>query len=285
MSKFTKDDIIYTSDSEVKRFSHLIKNMVIDLISAKQLAYTLMTRDIKAQYRQSALGIIWAFIPAIATALTFTLASQSRLINLGTTNIPYPAYIIFSTALWQTFTEAVLGPINGVTAAKDILSKIKFPREALILAKLGEVIFNFGIKLILIIGVFIWYGLPVNVLTILAPFAVLNLILFGFGIGMLLAPLNVLYSDISKGITILLGFGLFLTPVVFPMPEGNGVFAQIVRMNPITYLLLGIRELTLNGNLVNSFVYTGITVFNIFLLLLSWLFYRLSMPFIVERAS
>ena len=285
MDKSAENTITYSSDSEIKHFSHLIKNMINELISSRQLAYTLMTRDIKAQYRQSALGIIWAFIPAIATALTFTLASQSRLINLGTTNIPYPAYIIFSTALWQTFTEAVLGPINGVTAAKDILSKIKFPREALVLAKLGEVIFNFGIKLILIIGVFIWYGLPVNALIVLAPFAVLNLILFGIGIGMLLAPLNVLYMDISRGVTILLGFGLFLTPVVFPMPEGNGIFAQIVRMNPITYLLVGIRELTLNGTLINNFVYTSITTFNIILLFLSWLFYRLSMPFIVERAS
>jgi len=285
MSKTIEETIVYSSESEVKRLPHLFKNMIRDLIASRQLAYTLMTRDIKAQYRQSLLGIIWAFIPAIVTAATFTLASQSKLINLGTPDIPYPAYIIFSTSLWQTFSESLLAPINGVGAAKDILAKIKFPREALILARLGEVIFNFGIKLILIIAVFIWYGLPVSAMIVFAPLAILNLILFGIGIGMLLAPLNVLYSDISRGVGIILGFGLFLTPVVFPMPEGDGFFAEIVRLNPVTYLLVGIRELTLHGTLLNSSVYFGITAFNIILLLISWFFYRLSMPFIIERAS
>lgn len=285
MSKSIENTVVYSSDSEVKRLSFLLKNMISDLMASRQLAYTLMTRDIKAQYRQSLLGFIWAFIPAIVTAATFTLASQSKLINLGTTDIPYPAYIIFSTALWQTFSESLLSPINGVIAAKDILSKIKFPREAIILARIGEVIFNFGIKLILIIGVFIWYGLPISPLAVFAPFAVLNLIIFGTGLGMLLAPLNVLYSDISRGVAIIMGFALFLTPVVFPMPEGNGFFATIVRYNPVTYLLVGIREITLNGTLVNNKVYIALTVFNIFLFFISWLFYRLSMPFIIERAS
>jgi lipopolysaccharide transport system permease protein len=248
MSKSIENTVVYSSDSEVKRLSFLLKNMISDLIASRQLAYTLMTRDIKAQYRQSLLGIIWAFIPAIVTAATFTLASQSKLINLGTTDIPYPAYIIFSTALWQTFSESLLSPINGVIAAKDILSKIKFPREAIILARIGEVI-------------------------------------FGTGLGMLLAPLNVLYSDISRGVAIMMGFALFLTPVVFPMPEGDGFFATIVHYNPVTYFLVGIRELTLNGTLVYNTVYIALTAFNIILFFLSWLFYRLSMPFIIERAS
>jgi len=259
--------------------------MFRDLFASRQLAYTLMSRDIKAQYRQSILGIIWAFIPAIVTAATFTLASQSKLINLGTTAIPYPAYIIFSTTLWQTFSEALMGPMSGVNAAKDILAKINFPRESLILARLGEVLFNFGIKLILIIAVFIWYRLPINAMVIFAPFAVLNLILFGTGIGMLLAPLNALYTDISRGVGVILGFGLFLTPVVFPMPKGNGIFANIVQSNPVTHLLVGVRELTLNGTLLNNSAYLLITIFTIVLLFLGWLFYRLSMPFIIERAS
>jgi lipopolysaccharide transport system permease protein len=278
-------EIIYTSQSELKRFPFLLKSMLKDLISSYQLAFILVSRDIKAQYRQSMLGIIWAFIPSIITAITFTVASNQNILNIAKPDIPYPAYIIFSMTLWQTFSSSLTAPMYGLSSAGDILSKINFPREAIIVAKFGDVIFNFSIKLILIILVFVWYGLPISIMTVFAPFAVLNLILFGFGLGMVLAPLNALYHDIGRAVGIALGFGIFLTPVVFPMPEGNGIFATVVQLNPITHLLVGIRELTLYGNLFNNSIYMVVTAFNIILFFFSWLFFRLSIPFIIERSS
>ncbi|MBR8826537.1 MAG: hypothetical protein DSM107014_01300 [Gomphosphaeria aponina SAG 52.96 = DSM 107014] len=50
--------------------------------------------------------------------------------------------------------------------------------------------------------------------------------------GLLLAPLGVLYQDVSRGLTMLTGV-LFLTPVVFPVPE-QGLFAILVKLNPVT---------------------------------------------------
>ena len=97
----------------------------------------------------------------------------------------------------------------------------------MIVAKLGEVFFNFGIKLILIVGLFIWYKIPVTWSIILAPVALIHLVLLGTFIGLLLAPMGALYQDVSKGLTLVTGFWLFLTPVVYPVPS-NGVFGSIV---------------------------------------------------------
>ena len=108
-----------------------------DLLASRELAWRLMVRDIKAQYRQSFLGIFWAFIPPIVTAVGFTMASDAKVLNVGVTDLPYPAYVMFSMTLWQTFVEALNSPIQAVNAAKSMLAKINFPREAIILAKLG----------------------------------------------------------------------------------------------------------------------------------------------------
>ena len=51
----------------------------------------------------------------------------------------------------------------------------------------------------------------------------MTLIAFGFFLGALLAPLGALYNDISKGLTVIMGFWLFLTPVVYP-PTDNRAF-------------------------------------------------------------
>jgi lipopolysaccharide transport system permease protein len=149
-------EVIYTPESQLRRPIDLFKQMWRDLLASRELAWRLMVRDIKAQYRQSFLGIVWAFLPPIVMAVGFTLANDANVINVGETDIPYPAYVMFSTALWQTFVEALNGPVQAVTVAKPMLARVNFPRESLILAKVGEVFFNFAIKLILIVGLYVW---------------------------------------------------------------------------------------------------------------------------------
>jgi len=258
--------------------------MYRDLLASRELAWRLLVRDISAQYRQSFLGIFWAFIPPIITAASFTLAKSNGLINVGNTDLPYPAYVMFSMTLWQTFTEALNAPIQGVASAKPMLARINFPREALILAKLGEVFFNFSIKLLLIVGLFVWFHISITWSIILAPIALIHLIALGTFIGLLLAPIGALYQDINRGLTFIIGFWLFLTPVVYPIPD-SGIFGSIVKLNPVTPLLVTIRELATTGIISNPQGFWIASLISIVGLFLALIFYRLAMPFVVERIS
>ena len=276
---------VYTPESQLRHPVALFKRMYWDLLASRELAWRLLVRDISAQYRQSFLGIIWAFIPPIVTAIGFTLANQAKVINIGVTDLPYPAYVLFSMTLWQTFVEALNAPIQAVNSAKSMLAKINFPREALILAKLGQVLFNFGIKLLLIIGLFIWFKISITLSVILAPVALIHLVMLGTFFGLLVAPIGALYQDISRGISLITGVWLFLTPVIFPVPSHGGIFGAIVQLNPVTPLLVTTRELATTGVLTQSFGFWIASVMAIIGLFFAWLVYRLAMPFVVERMS
>lgn len=277
-------EIIYTPESILRHPIQLFKQMWWDLLASRDLAWRLMVRDISAQYRQSFLGITWAFLPPIVMAAGFTLASQAKVINVGATDLPYPAYVMFSTTLWQTFVEALNGPVEAVNKAKPMLARVYFPREAIILAKLGEVFFNFAIKLILIVALFIWFRIPVSWTVILAPVALLHLILLGTLIGTLLSPLGVLYQDVAKGLTIITGFWLFLTPVVFPVPS-QGLFGSLVKLNPVTPLLVTTRELATTGILSQPFGFWIVSVLTLVGLMLTWVAFRIAIPYVIERIS
>lgn len=279
-----KTRVVYRPESRIRHPLELFREMGQDLLASRELAWRLLVRDISAQYRQSLLGIFWAFIPPVITAVGFTLAKSNGIVNIGNTELPYAAYVMFSMSLWQTFVEALNGPIQAVTAAKAMLARINFPREALIVAKLGEVFFNFGIKLILIVGLFIWFKIPVTWSLILAPVALIHLILLGTFIGLLLAPMGALYQDVTKGLTLITGFWLFLTPVLYPVPN-NGVFGSIVKLNPVTPLLVTTRELATTGIISNPQGFWIASIIAILGLLFAWVFYRLAMPFVIERIS
>ncbi len=276
--------VVYTPESRLRHPAQLFQEMWRDLLASRELAWRLMVRDISAQYRQSFLGIFWAFIPPIAMATGLTLANKAKVLNIGATDLPYPAYVMFSMTLWQTFVESLNGPIAAVAAAKPMLSKINFPREAIVLAKLGEVVFNFGIKLILIVGLFLWFQIRVTWTVILATVALVHLIALGTAIGLFLAPIGGLYQDVGRGLSLVMGLWLFLTPVIFPVPK-EGVFGAIVQLNPVTPLLVTTRELATTGIIsqpIGFWLASSIAILGLFF---SWLVYRLAMPFVVERMS
>lgn len=277
-------ETIYTPESRLRHPGILFSEMGRDLLAARDLAWRLMVRDISAQYRQSALGIFWAFVPPIVTAVGLTLAGNAKILNVGTTDLPYPAYVMFSMTLWQTFSESVSGQVQAVNSAKSMMARINFPREAIVLSQLGQVLFNFSIKLILIVGLFLWFRMPVSASVLLTPVALIHLILLGTCIGLFLAPIAALYEDISKGLTLLLGAWLFLTPVIYPLPQ-SGAFAALVQLNPVTPLLTTIRELSTTGVVSNPLGFWMASLLAIGGFLLGWLFYRVAMPFVIERIS
>ena len=279
-----QSEVIHTPESLLRHPNQLFRQMWRDLLASRELAWRLMVRDISAQYRQSFLGVAWALIPPIMMAVGFTLAGQAQIINIGDTNIPYPAYVMFSTSLWQTFVEAISGPVEAITKAKPMLARVNFPREAIILAKVGEVLFNFGIKLILIVGLFIWFRIPVSWTVILAPVALIHLIMLGTLFGTLLSPLGVLYDDVSKGLSILTGFWLFLTPVVYPVPN-EGLFSLLVKLNPVTPLLVTARELATAEAISEPVGFWIVSILTFIGLLLTWIAFRLSIPYVIERVS
>ncbi|MEA5567906.1 ABC transporter permease [Anabaena sp. UHCC 0399] len=277
-------EIVYKPESMLRHPIQLLRLMWRDLLASRELAWRLMVRDINAQYRQSFLGIAWAFLPPIVMAASFTLANEANVINIGDTDLPYPAYVMFSTALWQTFVEALNGPVQAVAVAKPMLARVNFPREALLLAKVGEVFFNFAIKLILIVGLFIWFRIPTNWTVILTPIPLIHLVLLGTFIGILLAPLGILYQDISKGLSLITGFWLFLTPVIYPIPKA-GLFGWLVNFNPVTPLLVTTRELATTGIVSNPAGFWLVSAITLVALLVTWVAFRLAMPFVVERVS
>jgi len=277
-------EIVHTPDSLLRRPRYLLWTMGRDLLASRELAWRLMVRDISAQYRQAFLGVLWAFIPPVAMAVGFTLAKDANVFTVGETDIPYPAFVMFNTALWQTFVDAVTGPVQAVVLAKPMLARVNFPREALVLAKLGEVGFNFGIKLILIVGLFLYFQVPVSWTVLLTPVALIHLVLLGTLFGVLLAPLGVLYQDVTKGLNMFMGFWLFLTPVIYPVPTA-GAFGVLVALNPVTPLLSTVRELATTGVVtdpVSFWVVSGLTLVG---LLLTWTGFRIAMPYVVERVT
>ncbi|MDJ0508413.1 MAG: ABC transporter permease [Crocosphaera sp.] len=275
--------VIYQPESRLRHPIQLVQEMWYGLLSSRDLAWQLFQKNIQSQYRQSILGIIWIFIPPILAAIGLTFLRKTGVLNLGETPIPYPVYVAFSMTLWQTFTQTLNSTMGAAKSAKSMLKKLNVPPEAFVISQLTQILFNFIVQLIPIVFFFIWYKVSVTWTIILAPVAFIHLVMLATGVGLILGPFSCLYGDIKRGIGFLIRGLLFATPVIYPEPR-EGIAAMIVQINPITPLLVTTRELATTGEITNGFGFWIASAIAIILCFLGWVFYRLAMPFLVERA-
>jgi lipopolysaccharide transport system permease protein len=273
---------VYTPESPLREPRKLFREMFHDLRASRSLAWRLFVRDTSAQYRQSALGYLWAFLPALATTATFVFLNSQQILNAGGTTMPYPAFVIIGVVLWQTFIDALNTPLRSVNSARAMLAKINFPREALILGGVAEVLFNFLVRATLLVPVFLYYKLAVGASLLLVPLGVLALVLLGLSIGTLLVPFGMLYGDVGRGITIISGFWMLLTPVVYPLPT-SGLGAFLAKWNPASPLVVTCRQ-WLTGELATQLAgFAVVTAVSLAALLAGWILFRLSLPHLIER--
>ncbi|MFN4122579.1 MAG: ABC transporter permease [Flavobacteriales bacterium] len=260
------------------------REMLADLRQAQYLAVRFAIRDIKGMYRQSVLGILWAFIIPAVNTLVWIMLRSSGIVSFEHEGLPYVVYVFSGTMLWAVFTESLLAPLVETTANKSILSKINFPKEGLIIAGFYKLLFNTGIKILLILVMMLAHGIYPNSNIILFPLALMVMIVTGFALGLLLAPVGLLYTDIGKGLPIFMQLFMYLSPVIYLVPP-EGTLRTIMTLNPVTPLLSNCRNwlMGLPGEFLPYFIAISMIMF--VFLLIGWFFYRLSIPVIVERAS
>jgi lipopolysaccharide transport system permease protein len=276
---------VFGSEAGRRSLAAGLRDAVGGLQASLPLGWQLFRRDFAAKYRESYLGYVWAFLPSIVLALTMTLAGRAAILNTEGLTVPYPLLVLVGVSLWQTFSEAVVGPVQALNQAKPLLAKIRFPHEALLVAKLGEVGFNALLRLGLVGLAIAYYGTPVTAALPLGLVGLLTLVALGTAIGLFLAPIGGLYSDVSQALTLGMGLWMFLTPVVYERARPGSVVDVVNRFNPATPPVVFARESFLGQDWSNPVGFLALTGASLGLLLAGWLFWRFGMRFAVERAG
>jgi lipopolysaccharide transport system permease protein len=275
---------VYTPGSALKEPFLLFAAMVRDLMAARELAWRLFVRNISAKYRQTMIGYVWAILPPLLTSAIWIFLNTQQIFSFQESDVPYPLFVLTGTIIWQVFVGSIQTPIRVVKESATMIAKINFPREALILAALLEILFNTFIQLILLVCVFVYFGVPLSGCSFAALGGLLALIMMGIMVGVILTPLAVLYGDVQQGLPIILQRLFYLTPIVYPIPA-SGFASLLATWNPVSPVIQFTREILTTGQIVLLGPSMVVLCITFFLLLLGWLMYRVAMPHLVERIA
>jgi ABC-type polysaccharide/polyol phosphate export permease len=253
---------------EIDRFRHLLA--------------CLTWRDLKVRYAQSYLGVLWAVAVPFSMMLVFTFVfTQAVDTSVALeTPMPYALYAYAGLVPWTFLSQGLNNSLNSLTAHRNLVSKVYFPREALPLSCVAAAAIDFLVALSVLGGLMVYFqwtgafdmrlGLPMLLLPVLTA---VEAILIS-GVGMLLAAAHLFYRDVRPIFGVLIPLGMFLSGVVVPLPDADSAMGRVLRWNPVVPLIEAYRDCILNGRWPDgsSLLYAGFA--GVIALLGGWLVFR-----------
>jgi lipopolysaccharide transport system permease protein len=207
----------------------------------RELLYFLTLRDVKLRYKQTLLGAAWAIIQPLCAMLLFTLVF-SRLARLPSDDIPYPLFAYAGLAPWTFFANAITNAANSLVGSTSLVTKVYFPRMIIPAAPVLAGLVDLGIALLLLVPLLIYYQITLTWQLLFLPVFICLATLLAFGVGMLLAALNVKYRDIRYALPFLVQLWLFASPVIYPLSLTPPKWKWIFTLNPMTGIIEGTRS-------------------------------------------
>jgi lipopolysaccharide transport system permease protein len=212
-----------------------------ELYAARELLLFLMWRDLLVRYKQTALGIAWAFARPAATMLVLTVifGHLARLPSEGTA--PYPLLVLCALLPWQLFAGALTDCGNSLVGNATLVAKVYFPRIIIPTSAAITSLVDFAVALLALAGLMTWYSCPPTPRMLCLPLFVLLALLLAWGAGLWVAALTVRYRDFRFLIPFALQFGLLVSPVGFSSSVVPERWRLVYALNPLVGVIDGFR--------------------------------------------
>ncbi|MBQ4144919.1 MAG: ABC transporter permease [Thermoguttaceae bacterium] len=264
--------------------------MFTELLGFRDLIWQMLLRDLRLRYKQAVMGILWAiFVPVMVvfsgSVLKFVMATiAGQPLELGT----FTGMSVKALG-WAFFLGILNNGANSLLGNINLITKIYFPREAIIVSGMLVQFFDSFIGslvlacLLVSVGAVCWTW---NLLWI--PLLVILLACTALGIGMFLSCAMVFYRDVKYILSVFTSFGMFFTPIFFEVNQLGPKLSPIMLLNPVAPLLEGLRLSIVRGHDLLQPLYDaqGVlewhpgfllysAVFSVLCLLISWRYFHL----------
>jgi lipopolysaccharide transport system permease protein len=207
-----------------------------DLWRGRGILAVLIRRDISVRYRQAALGVLWALLQPIVTTAIFTVVFV-LFIRLPATDVPYPVFAFAGVVIWQYFNRAVSDGTTSLVTNAGLITKVYFPRIVIPLVAPCSAAVDCLVGVAALVCIALLFHAQLQWTAAFVPFVVLFVGLFGYAVGLCLAPLQAIYRDIGIVLPFALQIAMYLSPIAYPASVVPESVRWLYRLSPIAVMV------------------------------------------------
>ena len=239
----------------------------------RDLLFLLVRRDFAAQYRQSVLGVGWAFFNPVFTMILNTIVF-SRMAKFPSDDIPYPVFNYAALLPWEYFAACLQGSSSSVVGGTALITKVYFPRLILPLTKVVSGLITFAIRFLLLLAMMAWYGITPTWAIVTLPMFLLLAAMAGLSVGLWITAIDVKYRDIRRLVAPMARFWMFATPIVYSISLVPEKWRTVYSLNPMVGVVEGFRWAMLGKSAPDWNIMAVSTAVTLVLLLGGLFFFR-----------
>ena len=223
------------------------KRYWLDLWHFRELFFILSWRDISVRYKQTIIGVLWAFLRPLMTMVVFTLVfgKIAKLPSEG--NAPYAIMVYAAMLPWQFFASAVSESSNSLVQNNQLISKVYFPRMIIPSSSIITGIIDFTISFAILFILMFYYQFYPTWNILMVPLFLMIALLTALGMGLYITSLNVKFRDFRYVIPFIIQFGLYISPVGFSSTIIPEEYRLWYSLNPMVGVIDGFRWAILGG--------------------------------------
>jgi len=222
-------------------------------------------KKIQATYQQDVFGLFWSIFMPIVPMTVYMVLAQIKVFKT-VEDMPFIYYIAVGMLIWLLMATTIHTIMLSIKAEKSILTTTTFPIFPTILSRLGEVLHDTGVRVVVVAIIILWFHVHITFTAfVLFVLSLIPAIIFALGLGMLLVILDLVIQDTRRVVLLVLRYGLFMSSVIFPFPQ-IGWAGTINSFNFFNTFVNASRDLLYYGKIENISLYfytsvAGILVF------------------------
>jgi lipopolysaccharide transport system permease protein len=249
------------------------------LFTYRDLLFAWTWRTVRARYQQSLLGGLWAVIQPAAAVAIFSVVF-TRFVKVDTSGVPYVLFSFATMVPWTFFSSSLTDMVNSLVENMGLVTKIYFPREILPLAVMMARLLDFGIAVVVLVILMVYYHVPLfEVVWLYIPLILLIQVGLVLGLGLMGAALNVFYRDIKHVIVLGLQLWLYASPVIYPVSVVPERLRSLYFVNPMAGVVEAYRSVLIHAKAPDGHLLWSAFLALVVLVLGFWFFKRVETQF------
>jgi lipopolysaccharide transport system permease protein len=247
---------------------HLIN--VSELLEYRDLFFFLVWRDIKVLYAQTILGLLWALLQPLIQIILFTVIF-GKVAKVSTDGIPYLLFSTVAIIPWTYISVSMTQSSQSLITGQNMLGKVYFPRLLFPLTPILARLLDFGVSMLIIMVVAIYYRVVPTWNLFLFPLLVFYMMSISAGIGTWLAAMAIRFRDVKLAMPFVIRMLMYTAPIVYSASSIPDKYRIIYSFNPLVGIMEGFRACLLGTQIPWLYIWPGMVTTAI--ILISGIFY------------
>lgn len=194
--------------------------------------WLLSSRDLRVRYATSWLGYLWSILDPLLMSLIYWFVF-TQVFERTVGEQPYIVFLITALLPWVWFNSAVGDLTRAFNRDSKLVRSTSIPRSIWV----NRIVFSKGVEFLcslpVVAGFAIFSGATVSWQLLWVLAAVLLQAALLVGLGLLIAPLCTLYTDLERTTRLILRVLFYASPIIYGVSDLPGAFKDLAMFNPL----------------------------------------------------